>query len=52
MKTTLVGYAAEHIDQLEYAKTLLSEYRITPVLEHAHGDPADMIVRSPTRSAR
>ena len=35
---------AEHVEQLEHAKTLLIEHGITPVLEQAHGDPADMIL--------
>jgi nucleotide-binding universal stress UspA family protein len=35
---------AEHAAELEHARTLLGEHGITPTLEKAHGDPAEMIV--------
>jgi nucleotide-binding universal stress UspA family protein len=35
---------AEHAQELEHAKALLGEQGITPELEPAHGDPAEMIV--------
>ena len=33
-----------HTEQLEHAKALLGEQGITPTLENAHGDPAEMIL--------
>src|SRR5439155_14372996 len=35
---------AAHVEQLEHARTILEEQGITPTLEHAHGDPAEMIL--------
>jgi nucleotide-binding universal stress UspA family protein len=35
---------AQHAAELEHAKMLLGEQGITPTLEEAHGDPAEMIV--------
>ena len=35
---------AAHREQLEHAKTLLEEHGITPTVEEAHGDPAEMII--------
>jgi nucleotide-binding universal stress UspA family protein len=37
---------SEHLEQLEHAKATLAEQGITPTLEQAHGDPAEMIVET------